>query len=59
MPTSDVVEYMTYPRASALAEAVWTAAPTRDYDGFARRLRTLLQRLDRLDVRYRDPFAQR
>jgi len=54
IPTSDQVEYMAYPRAAALAEAVWSAQ--RDYDDFLRRLRVHLQRLDQLQVNYRNPF---
>jgi len=56
MPTEDQVEYMVYPRAAALAEALWTApAFPRRYDAFARRLRGHLPRLDALDIHYRQP----
>ena len=54
MPTFDHVEYMAYPRATALAEAVWSAK--RDYADFSRRLRRHLARLDELNVHYRNPF---
>ncbi len=56
MPTSDQVEYMTWPRAAALAETLWTAPSMRDYGDFRRRLRGHLPRLDGLDVNYCDPF---
>ncbi len=46
-------EYMTYPRASALAEAVWSAKVERDFDSFNGRLKTLLERFDYLSVNYR------
>jgi len=52
LPTPERVEYMTFPRAAALAEAVWST-PARDYDDFLKRLRVHLTRLDALDVKYR------
>jgi hexosaminidase len=52
MPTSDIVEYMTYPRASALAEALWSEGE-KDYDDFIERLKHLLHRLYCLKVNYR------
>ncbi len=57
IPTSQLVEYMAYPRAVALAETVWSPSSALDYDDFLHRLRTHLQRLDQLDVNYRDPFG--
>ncbi|HLV34117.1 MAG TPA: beta-N-acetylhexosaminidase [Spirillospora sp.] len=56
LPTSELVEYMAYPRTVALAEKVWSAADERDYAGFSRRLRTHLRRLDQIGVNYRNPF---
>jgi len=51
-------EYMSFPRMSALAEALWTAAPERDLGDFARRLETHRGRLDRLGVlQYRGPLG--
>ena len=52
MPTSDNVEYMTYPRASALSEVLWHGEG-KDYDEFLVRLYYLLQRLDYLKVNFR------
>jgi len=46
-------EYMTYPRAAALAERVWSTKETRDYADFTRRLGHHFKRLGALDVRYR------
>jgi hexosaminidase len=46
------VEYMTYPRAIALAEVVWSRAELRDFDDFADRLAKHTARLDRLGVNY-------
>ncbi len=56
LPTADLVEYMTWPRAAALAEALWTAPAARDFGDFQRRLRGHLPRLQRLGVNYCDPF---
>ena len=53
MPTSDIVEYMAYPRAIALAESMWTASDQRDFADFKQSLSAHLQRLDRLGVNYR------
>lgn len=57
MPTTDQVEYMTWPRAAALAEALWTAPSARDFTDFQRRLRGHLPRLRRLGVNFCDPFS--
>lgn len=53
MPTPDAVEYMAFPRLSALAEVAWTAADRRSPTELVRRLGTHLDRLDALDVNYR------
>lgn len=53
MPTQQQVEYMTYPRATALAEVVWSDEAGRNYDEFLLRLAPHLKRLDNLDVNYR------
>ncbi|MEM7331272.1 MAG: beta-N-acetylhexosaminidase [Chloroflexota bacterium] len=51
--TPEQAEYMLYPRASALAEAVWTANDVRDFDEFNGRLQMLYQRFDHLNINYR------
>lgn len=48
-------EYMTYPRAIALSEVVWSPEAHRDWTGFRRRLPRMLERLDLLGVNYRRP----
>lgn len=53
MPTSQQVEYMTYPRASAMAEAIWSDPALHNYDDFLSRLKPHLARLDKLSVNYR------
>jgi hexosaminidase len=47
------VEYMAYPRLTALAEVVWTPRERKDFADFRDRLATHLRRLDALDVNYR------
>ena len=53
MPTPKQVEYMAFPRMSALAEVVWTPKELKNYSGFLDRLATHLARLAALDVNYR------
>jgi hexosaminidase len=49
------VEYMAFPRVSALAEVVWTHKHRRDFSDFSARLPAHLERLGILDVNYRRP----
>jgi hexosaminidase len=44
---------MTFPRAIALAEVVWSPAEMRDAGGFRMRLEANLRHLDALGVNYR------
>jgi len=55
MPTTEYVEYMAFPRLTALAEVGSSPVTTRDYPSFLGRLRTHLKRLNVLDTRYRPP----
>lgn len=55
MQTPQHVEYMAYPRATALSEVLWSPPQTRDYDAFLSRLAVHLTRLDQLRVHYRPP----
>ena len=55
MPTPKQVEYMAFPRLTALAEVVWSPKGTRDYPRFLARLRPHLDRLRILDVNFRPP----
>jgi hexosaminidase len=52
MATPEHVEYMVYPRASAMAEVVWSPKGSRDYDDFLRRMDHHLKYLDALHVNY-------
>ncbi len=53
--TPQDVEYFAFPRATALAEAVWSPASGRQFEDFLRRLGDHLKRLDELGVNYRRP----
>ena len=53
MPDSRQVEYMAWPRLSALAEVAWTPPALRDLEGFRQRLAPHLDRLRALDVNFR------
>lgn len=56
MKTTDKVEYMAFPRVSAMAEVGWTSKENRNYESFVYRLIYLLKRFDWLDVNYRSPY---
>jgi len=53
LPDPKAVEYMAFPRISALAEVAWTPAAKRNLDDFKSRLVTQLERLRIQDVNYR------
>jgi hexosaminidase len=55
MKTPKKVEYMAFPRLTALAEAVWTPTALKDYANFRARLDVHLARLSALDVNFRRP----
>lgn len=52
MKTPEYVEYMVFPRASALAEVSWSPKASRDYVWFRKRLTELVKRYDALGIRY-------
>lgn len=47
------VEYMLFPRLSALAEALWSAKSRRNYPDFLSRMVTHERRLQAMDINYR------
>ncbi len=53
MHTTAHIEYMAFPRLSALSEVTWSPASSRNFAEFRQRLATHLKRLDVLEVRYR------
>lgn len=50
------LDYMTYPRLSALSEAAWTNNANKNFEDFNRRLEPMLILLDELDINYYNPF---
>lgn len=54
-----VAEYMTFPRACALAELAWTPNESKDYGDFIRRLTLNVRHLDFLHVRYSKYFLNK
>ncbi len=52
MPTIEVVEYMTWPRASALAERLWSTEGTQDFADFSCRLEGSLALLNKKGITY-------
>jgi len=56
-PSEDRIDALVYPRAAALAEAVWSPAASRNYDAFVVRLQSHLPRLAALGVHYTPPAA--
>lgn len=53
METPKQVEYMAFPRMSALSEVAWSPKQGKDYSDFRRRMPEHLRRLYVLDVNYR------
>ncbi|MDO6430475.1 family 20 glycosylhydrolase [Flavitalea sp. BT771] len=52
VPTFRQVEYMTWPRALALAEVYWSPRSARSWDGFTSRMEHEFQRLDASNIKY-------
>jgi hypothetical protein len=55
MPNAAQVMYMAFPRATALAETLWTPASEKDYSDFMARLQMHRAKLDAMKILYR-PF---
>lgn len=53
IPHPSHLDYMTYPRACALSQVLWTGINRESWTGFDLRLSGHLKRLDRLGVKYR------
>jgi len=52
MPTPQQVEYMTFPRATAIAEVAWVPSGGKNFEDFATRLKEHVKRMDYLKVNY-------
>lgn len=55
MPTAEVVDYMTWPRALAVSEITWSGEDKKNYANFLERLPAQLARLDKEGVPFRIP----
>ncbi|PAC33234.1 beta-N-acetylhexosaminidase [Flectobacillus sp. BAB-3569] len=58
MQTSDYVEYMVFPRASALSEVAWTKKELKDYSKFSERMKVHADRLEKLHVNFFKGFLK-
>ena len=53
IPTAELMEYMAFPRMTALAEVAWTAKDRREYPDFRRRLTVHVKRLKAMGIHFR------
>jgi hexosaminidase len=53
IPNLKQVEYMTFPRLTALAEVAWSPKSARNFDNFQKRLQQQNRRLDLMGINYR------
>ena len=51
-PKDEMMEWLVYPRACALAEVVWSPASTRNYGDFSQRMTLHQRRLSALGLHY-------
>lgn len=56
MPRSEQVEYMAFPRAVALAEALWTPKSKRNWTDFSIRIQPHMARLDATGLKFARNF---
>ncbi len=57
-PTVELLEYMLYPRAVALAETAWSQPGNKDWSDFLRRLENIQVRLDMKGINYHIPIPE-
>lgn len=58
MYTNDIREYMTFPRALAVAEVGWTNNDRKDYKDFERRINNAYVRMDAHHINYHIPMPE-
>jgi hexosaminidase len=56
IPTTAQLEYMTYPRALAISETLWTPSKKKEWNSFVIRTEKHLQRLDERQINYATSF---
>ncbi|PKV62931.1 glycoside hydrolase family 20 protein [Pontibacter ramchanderi] len=52
IPSTEHVEYMVFPRISALSEVLWTPAAKKDWDSFQARMQQQYKRYDAMGINY-------
>lgn len=52
IPNFKQVEYMTFPRIAALAEALWSPKEVRNWEDFSRRIQLMMKRYDQMGINY-------
>lgn len=52
VPTESHAEYMTYPRAFAIAETMWSPKSKKEWNGFAARVENHFKRFDEAEINY-------
>jgi hexosaminidase len=52
IPNTKKIEYMLFPRISALSEVLWSSKESRDWTDFEKRLLVQFKRYDLLNVNY-------
>ncbi|MBR8535175.1 family 20 glycosylhydrolase [Carboxylicivirga sediminis] len=52
VPTKEHMQYMTFPRMAAMAEALWTNAETRNWNDFTTRIGQITQSYDVMGLNY-------
>jgi hexosaminidase len=57
VPTIQRLDYLLFPRISALAEAAWTTSVNKNTNGFLERIKTHLPLYKQAGLSYYDPFA--
>ena len=57
IPTVDKLEYMAFPRLSALAEVAWSNEAIRDFDDFVSRLLPHIKRLEVMGIDAAESFV--
>lgn len=57
VPTEQRMDYLLFPRISALAEAAWTAPDNKDLPGFMDRLKSNIELYKKAGLYYYNPFV--
>lgn len=52
VPNFKHVEYMTFPRIAALAEALWTTNERKNWDDFSQRILVMMERYEKLGINF-------